>query len=172
MTATDHGRTPPAPTLSGSVLSVACLDIGHVAGRASHASGRSRPSPSVLTHQEGDLIAVEDERAFTALTCGSAAMSTVLALKNAIADWITARGAPAEGAATYVRSLFHSLSETAARTAVCDLPDLIGRPETPGGLNERVRRRLESGGWFDAVGEAFDEILSLRRTDLGKEDAG
>ena len=119
---------------------------------------------------QGDLIAASDEQAFSAYVAGSAAMSTILALEHAMVTWMTRRGASSEGAATYVGSLVRSLAETAVRTDVRAWPTLVGDHETPGGLNERVRRSLQDQGWFEMLGVAFDGLASLKRGDLGREN--
>jgi pyrroline-5-carboxylate reductase len=130
------------------------------------------PEVKQLVERLGDLVVPATEADFATYAAGSAAMSSYFALQGAMAAWMTARGAAADAASTYVRSLFRALSETAQRTAMADLPRLIERHETPGGLNERVRRTLDARGWFTAPGDAFAALTALRRTDLGTDADG
>lgn len=107
----------------------------------------------------GDLIVPEDETVFTIFLAGSAFMSSFLALEGAVASWMASRGASPGNASTYVRSLFHALSETALRAEAVDISDLISGHETLGGLNERVRLFLSAKQWFTSPGQAFGSLL-------------
>ncbi len=132
----------------------------------------SLPPVAALLDGLGDVIAAEDETAFAALMAASATMSSFFALQATIAGWMAEHGATPEAASSYVRSLQRALAKTAVRTAAEALPELIAEHETPGGINQRVRRTLEAQGWFDAVGGAFDHIASLKRGDLTTEAEG
>ncbi len=129
------------------------------------------PLPQVrrLFEDLGTLVAVEDETTFATYAGGSAAMSTILALQAAMAGSMVDRGATAESASLYVRSLFLALSQTATRTPTSAASTLVQRHETPGGLNERVRLGLEAVGWFAALGSAIENLSRLVRTDLRKK---
>lgn len=116
----------------------------------------------------GDLIEPADEQAFARFSTGSAAMSTFFTLQGAMAEWIARDGVASEDAGLYVRSLFRALSETAMRTQ--DARSLVAGHETPGGLNERVRKSLAQQGWFEAPGHAFDAISRLGSSDLGRQE--
>ena len=129
------------------------------------------PLPQVrrLFEDLGTLVAVEDETTFATYAGGSAAMSTILALQAAMAGSMVDRGATAESASLYVRSLFLALSQTATRTPTSAASTLVQRHETPGGLNERVRLGLEAVGWFAALGSALENLSRLVRTDLRRK---
>ncbi len=128
------------------------------------------PVVTALLAGLGDAVDAPDEAAFDTYMAASASMSTFFAQQAALAHWLQGRGATAEGAAAYVRSLHRALAETSRRTAFTDLPSLVAEHETPGGLNQRVRTGLERQGWFDALGEALDRLSSLRRADLKTAD--
>ena len=130
------------------------------------------PLPQVrrLFEDLGTLVAVEDETIFSTYAGGSAAMSTILALQAAMAASMVDRGATAESASLYVRSLFLALSLTATRTPTSAASTLVQRHETPGGLNERVRLGLERVGWFAALGSALENLSRLVRTDLRRKN--
>lgn len=114
----------------------------------------------------GLVIVPADERDFATFAAGSAAMSSFFALENAISNWMAARGAEPASASAYVRSLFRALGQTGLDAGMADVAGLVERHETPGGLNERVRRGLEAQGWFATPGDVFEALSTLRRGDL------
>ena len=114
----------------------------------------------------GDVVTATQEAAFDAYMAASASMSSFFALQGALVCWLEARGAPADGAATYVRSLYRALAQTSQDTAFTELSSLVAHHETPGGLNQRVRTGLVREGWFAALGAAVEEVSRLRRDEL------
>ena len=104
----------------------------------------------------GTLIAVEDDAQAAALGAGSAQMSAFLKLTLTSIACLEERGVPRETARDYAASLFGALSETVALTPPDALDGLIPAHETPGGINEACRLRLEALGWFDAFRAGLD----------------
>jgi pyrroline-5-carboxylate reductase len=128
------------------------------------------PPAFALFEPLGDIIEASDEAEFAAYAAVSAAMSTYFTLQLALIDWLRDNGASEEGAATYCRSLLRALAGTSLATDLSELGQLPMRHETPGGLNERVRSRLQRERWFDAPGQAFDGLAALKRADLHSEN--
>jgi pyrroline-5-carboxylate reductase len=114
----------------------------------------------------GDLFVVADEER---LNMGglSTFMSSYFELQARLVAIAIAGGAPPEEARGYVMSLLGMLADTARRTAPGDFGRLVEEHQTKGGLNERVRARLLSEGWFDKVGVALAAGAALKWTALG-----
>ncbi len=145
-------RVIPLPTISrreGPIMLYACPSIVRT-----------------LMEGQGDLIEAQDEAEFSAYLLGGLVMSTYFRLQLAFIDLLEGRGVPRAGAEAYVTSSLRALAETSAKTEPALLASLPSIHETPGGLNERIRRYLEERGWFDAVGVAVSTTIPLLRQDL------
>lgn len=114
----------------------------------------------------GDLIGFDSEAEMLALSPLSAFMSTYFTLQNSLIDYAAGRGVREADASLYVRSLLTSVASTGLQTHDSVRADLPVQHETPGGLNERVRRYLVSIGWFDQPRAVMDELGGLRRDQL------
>ncbi len=111
----------------------------------------------VVPASEGELVAMGSVSGF---------MSSYFELQNALIAWLGQRGVSDEHATTYVTALLHGLAGTAQSAAATALPGLPAEHETKGGLNQRVRQKLQERGWFDQPAQCFAEILSLSRSSL------
>jgi pyrroline-5-carboxylate reductase len=124
------------------------------------------PAVRTLLEGQGDLIEAADEAEFGAYLSGSIVMSTYFRLQLALIAGLEGRGVPRAGAEAYVTSFLRAQAETSLHTDPAHLASLVAEHETPGGLNERVRRTLEQRGWFDEVAVAIATTMKLRRDEL------
>jgi len=124
------------------------------------------PELVALLEPLGDLFVVADE---ARLDMGglSAFMSSYFELQARLVEIAIAGGASPEEARRYVVSLLGMLADTARRTAPEDFGRLVEAHQTKGGLNERVRARLLTEGWFEKVGVALAAGAALKWTALG-----
>ena len=93
----------------------------------------------------GDVIAVDDERAFDALSASTATIAAHLAYLDTISRWLVDRGIPEGDATRYVAEVFSGVS------AADDYA-------TPGGTNEQFVTTLRRAGSLDVVKRALDEV--------------
>ena len=105
----------------------------------------------------GGVIAVDDERAFDALSASTATIAAHLAYLDTISRWLADRGIPSSDATRYVAAVFGSLSETLGGQPN-DFGTLAGEYATPGGTNEQFLSALRSAGTFDVVDRALDDV--------------
>lgn len=116
------------------------------------------PAVAALFEGLGECVEAASEGEIMALGCASGLLSTYFGFQAAVIAWLTGRGVPRETAERYVLSMLEGLSATAIATPPADRDALIARHETPAGLNERSRTRLEALGWFDEIGRALDAL--------------
>ncbi len=84
-------------------------------------------------------------------------MAAYFAYLDAISQWLTARGVPAEDARRYVASVFATLAESLG-AGTTDFAERARGHATPGGYNEQFLRRLNDAGVFDRVGPGLDSV--------------
>jgi pyrroline-5-carboxylate reductase len=106
----------------------------------------------------GGVIAVDDERAFDALSASTATIAAHLAYLDTISRWLAGRGVPRAEATRYVAAVFGGLSETLLRTPPDDLRAVIDEYATAGGTNEQFLAALRRAGSFDIVDRALDDV--------------
>ena len=116
----------------------------------------------------GEVVVIEDETKVKILSCASAAMSTFFQFQNTVIDWIESEGLSRETAVHYMTSLFNGLSTEAMNTDVAAIDAMPGEHETPGGLNEHIRRSLTEAGMFAELTKQMDYIY--RHKKLTKSD--
>jgi pyrroline-5-carboxylate reductase len=102
----------------------------------------------------GGVIAVEDERAFEALSASTATIAAHLAYLDTISRWLTDRGIPKSDATRYVTAVFGTLLETQPN----DFATLAEEYATAGGLNEQFLAALRYAGVYDVVNRALDYV--------------
>jgi pyrroline-5-carboxylate reductase len=95
----------------------------------------------------GGVVAVEDERAFDALSASTATIAAHLTYLDTIARWLAGRGIPEADANRYVAAVFGGLAGTPPEEYT-----------TPGGTNEQFLAALRRAGTFDAVDRALDDV--------------
>jgi pyrroline-5-carboxylate reductase len=123
------------------------------------------PVVSDIFGKLGFPVVAETEAELRAYSAASATMSTFFALQAEMVNWLAGQGAPRVRAQAYVASMHQALAETSARFGG-DGQELILDHETPGGINERVRRGLTHAGWFGALGSVLDKLADLSGDDL------
>ena len=106
----------------------------------------------------GGVIAVDDERAFDALSASTATIAAHLAYLDTITRWLADRGIPEADASRYVAAVFGALSGTLGGTQPNDFKTLADEYATAGGTNEQFLAALRSAGTFDIVDRALDDV--------------
>jgi pyrroline-5-carboxylate reductase len=106
----------------------------------------------------GGVIAVDDERAFDALSASTATIAAHLAYLDTISRWLANRGIPQTDATRYVAAVFGGLSGTLLGTPADDFGNLADEYATAGGTNEQFLAALRRAGIFDVVDRALDEV--------------
>jgi pyrroline-5-carboxylate reductase len=106
----------------------------------------------------GGVIAVDDERAFDALSASTATIAAHLAYLDTISRWLANRGIPQTDATRYVAAVFGSLSGTLVGPQPNDFRTLADEHATPGGTNEQFLTALRRAGTFDVVDRALDDV--------------
>lgn len=111
----------------------------------------------------GGTLAIDDAAAFTAIQTTTATISTHLHYLAAVATWLEERGITHADADRYVRSMFLGVAGGLADQART-LPELAIAHETPGGINEQLRRSWFTESNSAAFTQALEEIyLRLAR---------
>jgi pyrroline-5-carboxylate reductase len=106
----------------------------------------------------GGVIAVDDERAFDALSASTATIAAHLAYLDTISRWLARRGIPQTDATRYVGAVFGALSGTLRATQPNDFRTLADEYATAGGTNEQFLSSLRRAGTFDIVDGALDDV--------------
>ena len=110
----------------------------------------------------GEIVSLEREEDLIVLSCASATMSTFLAFENTLIDWSTKHGLDAQTAKDYVTALFLGLATETMHTGLDRLPEMPREHETPGGLNEYLRRSLTTARVFDELVYHLDHLHGTR----------
>ncbi len=116
------------------------------------------PAVRTLFAPLGVLIEPESQAEMQAYALGGAQMSSFFALALEAMEGLTADGASRGGARDYIMSMYGALASAGLATPVDQLVDLPGRHETPGGVNEACRKRLEALGWLSNYRDALDAV--------------
>jgi pyrroline-5-carboxylate reductase len=111
----------------------------------------------------GGVIAVDDERAFDALSASTATIAAHLAYLDTISRWLADRGIPRADATRYLGAVFGALSGTLRATGPNDFSTMADEYATAGGTNEQFLAALRRAGTFDIVDRALDDVA--RRLD-------
>jgi pyrroline-5-carboxylate reductase len=106
----------------------------------------------------GGVVAVDDERAFDALSASTATIAAHLAYLDTISRWVADRGVPQAEATRYVAAVFGALSGTLLDSDPTDFGALAEEFATSGGTNEQFLAALRRAGNFDVVERALDEV--------------
>jgi pyrroline-5-carboxylate reductase len=106
----------------------------------------------------GGVMAVDDERAFEALSASTATLAAHLAYLDTISRWLAHRGIAQTDATRYVAAVFGALSETLLETEAIDFSTLADEYATAGGLNEQFLAAVRGAGTFRIVEHALDEV--------------
>lgn len=115
----------------------------------------AHPEAQELFGRLGRTLVVDDEDALTATQAATATLSTYVHLVATIATWLTAQGVGRHEAEAYVRAMFHGV-DLASPTQT--LAELAGGYETPGGINEQLRRTWFAEPSRAALGAALDDV--------------
>lgn len=117
----------------------------------------------------GEIVALDDESKIFILSCASATMSSFFKFQNTVIDWSIASGLSEEISHQYATSLYKGLAIEAMNTEFKDLPEMPREHETPGGLNEHIRKSLDDAGMFDEITKQLEHIY-VTRNRAKKED--
>jgi pyrroline-5-carboxylate reductase len=110
----------------------------------------------------GEIVVLEDETKILILSVASATMSSFFQLQNTVIDWSVASGLAEDIAHQYVTSLYKGLSIEGMNTKYRDLPEMPREHETPGGLNEHIRKSLMDAGMFEELTKQLEFIYVTR----------
>jgi pyrroline-5-carboxylate reductase len=110
----------------------------------------------------GSVVVPEREEDIGVLSCASAVMSSYFAFQNAVIGWAIERGLGGTTAAEYVTALLFGLAAESAAMDSASLSDAVRRHETPGGLNEQIRRALEERGQLTELVRQLELVHSER----------
>jgi pyrroline-5-carboxylate reductase len=111
----------------------------------------------------GEVIEVEDEAAFTAMSAVTGTMAAHVEYVATIAGWLARHGVPAGEASAYVATLFAGMAGTLGEGASEDLRSLARKNATPGGINEQFAALLAQEGTFALVERSLDALLARLR---------
>jgi pyrroline-5-carboxylate reductase len=120
------------------------------------------PTVTAVLEGCGEVVVLDDESDVLVLSCASASMSTYFQLQTTLVGWATTQGLRRELAADYVAALFQGLAAEGATVPVDRLGSLAVEHETPGGLNEQVRRALTDAGLFAELTHQLDDLYRTR----------
>ena len=104
------------------------------------------------------LIELSDETRFDAFTAATALMATYFRFVETAATWMSGQGVAPDQADRFVRQLFWGVAATAMATPERSLGELVDEHQTRGGINEQVRKHLESQGVFAELAAALDGV--------------
>ncbi len=104
----------------------------------------------------GTLVVVGAGQDISVFSCASAIMSSFFAFQRTAIDWMVAQGIDRPTATAYVTSQLHGLTTESTLADLDTLADAVTEHETPGGLNEHIRRALEDGGLFAELARQLD----------------
>ena len=110
----------------------------------------------------GDIVVLDDEKNILALSCASASMSSFFEFQNTAINWATSKGLDLDVAHQYMTSLFKGLATEAMQAPSESLPTMPVEHETPGGLNESIRRSLMDAGMFTEFESALEHVYVTR----------
>ena len=110
----------------------------------------------------GEIVVLDDESKIFILSCASASMSTFFEFQNTVIDWSTKNGLPREISHAYATSLYKGLATEAMNTETTELDDMPREHETPGGLNEHMRKTLTEAGMFAELDKQLQFIFETR----------
>jgi pyrroline-5-carboxylate reductase len=109
----------------------------------------------------GDVIVADTEDQMMAFGSAAAMVSTFHELEHTVAQWLSTTGVNPASASLYVRSMFAGIANSALENRNLSLSLIADSNETPGGLNERVRRSLRDAGMFTRIERTLSELSSL-----------
>jgi pyrroline-5-carboxylate reductase len=110
----------------------------------------------------GEIVSIEREEDLIVLSCASATMSSFLAFENTVIEWSIKHGLDAQTAKDYVTALFLGLATETMHTGLDRLPEMPREHETPGGLNEYLRRSLTTARVFAELANHLDHLHKTR----------
>lgn len=120
------------------------------------------PVVSALLEGCGEVVVLEHESDVLVLNCVSASMSTFFELQTTLVDWAVSKGLARSTAIDYVTAQFAGLAAEGLAASDDELDDLAVEHETPGGLNEQVRRSLTDAGLFAEIARQLDHMHATR----------
>lgn len=103
----------------------------------------------------GDTLVVEDEALLVVLSAATGACTGLLQYVAVLTDWVVEQGLPRESAEPFIRAVIASLAPALQETDV-PLGEVISSHETPGGLNEQLRREFFDTRTTAALTDALD----------------
>ena len=78
--------------------------------------------------------------------------------QKTVINWTVKAGLPLETARDYATALFAGLATEARHAPLDELDHMPAEHETPGGLNEYIRKSMVDSGAFEVLEKAFDYL--------------
>jgi pyrroline-5-carboxylate reductase len=107
------------------------------------------PPTETLFSLLGETLLADDEAQFSAFSVATASISSHLTYLATIASWLVKQNVAEASAERFIRSVYLGIGQSLCH-ADQPLLNLVRKHETPGGINEELRRR-----WFDSENQAL-----------------
>lgn len=115
------------------------------------------PEVEALFEPLGGTLVVPDVEALNAIQTSTASISTLLDCLSSVAGWLAEHGIEGPSAESFVRSMFQGVAGGLSDHSR-SLSELVTAHETPGGLNEQVRRTWLTQRNREALTQALDGV--------------
>ncbi|AZO09011.1 F420-dependent NADP oxidoreductase [Mesorhizobium sp. M3A.F.Ca.ET.080.04.2.1] len=106
----------------------------------------------------GEVIEVEDQNEFDALTVVTATYASYFKLLDTIHSWVRDQGVSSDKARAYISSIYKALANAPDTAPEADFMHLAQDYATRGGVNEQVVRELTERKLFDVLAESLDRV--------------
>ncbi|RVD57058.1 F420-dependent NADP oxidoreductase [Mesorhizobium sp. M2D.F.Ca.ET.185.01.1.1] len=106
----------------------------------------------------GDVIEVEDQGEFDALSVVTATYASYFKYLDTIHAWVRGQGVPGDKARDYITSIYKALADAPDTAPDEDFMHLAQDYATRGGINEQVLRELTERGTFEAFAESLERV--------------
>ncbi len=115
------------------------------------------PAAAAVFDQLGGTLPVADEAALSVFSSATGAVSGFLQYLAVVCSWVESQGVPRTDAETFLRGLFAGLSP-ALTDMDRSIEEVMSDHETPGGLNEQLRKTVFDEEGTASLQSALDEL--------------
>lgn len=116
------------------------------------------PQLEPLLSSIGTVVSLTSEDQFLSVAVGSALMAMFYELVSGTAKFMEQNGLPADAAALYATSMWHSLAGSTMLVDEHELHQMSNDCLTPGGLNEQVLFGLRDANWYGLLEKEMNGI--------------
>ncbi|WP_144573870.1 hypothetical protein [Brevibacterium jeotgali] len=117
----------------------------------------AHPAAAEIFDVLGGTLPVADEAALSVFSSVTGAVSSHLHYLAVVCSWAESQGVPRDDAERFLRGLFAGLSPAIADTDT-PIAQVVGDHETPGGLNEQLRRSFFDEHGTASLEHALDDL--------------